>query len=87
MLRRLFGPKSDDVTGSGEKYIIRSLMIGIPPQHCSGDQTIRMRWAGHVARWGRAEVHTGFWWGYLRERGHFEDPGLDGRIILRWIYR
>jgi hypothetical protein len=23
----------------------------------------------------------------LRERGHFEDPGVDGRIILRWIFR
>jgi len=27
-------------------------------------------------------VHTGFWWGNLRERDHLEDPGLDGRIIL-----
>jgi hypothetical protein len=25
----------------------------------------------------------GFWWGNLRER----DPGVDGRIILRWIFR
>jgi len=24
---------------------------------------------------------------YLRERDHFEDPGIDGRIILRWIFR
>jgi hypothetical protein len=27
----------------------------------------RMRWAGHVARMGRAEVYTGFWWGNLRK--------------------
>jgi len=32
--------------------------------------------------WRRGEVHTGFWWGNLRERDHLEDPGLDGRIIL-----
>ena len=25
--------------------------------------------------------------GNLRERDHLEDPGLDGRIILRWIFR
>jgi hypothetical protein len=27
------------------------------------------------------EVHTGFWWGNLREKDHLEDPGVDGRII------
>jgi hypothetical protein len=25
--------------------------------------------------------------GSLRERDHLEDPDIDGRIILRWIYR
>jgi len=28
-----------------------------------------------------------FWWGNLGERDHFEEPGLGGRIILRWISR
>jgi hypothetical protein len=32
-------------------------------------------------------MHTGFWWGNLRERDHLEDPCVDGRIILRWIFR
>jgi hypothetical protein len=36
---------------------------------------------------GRAEVYTGLWWGILRERNLLEDPGVDGRIILRWISR
>jgi hypothetical protein len=28
-----------------------------------------------------------FWWGNLRERDYFEDPGIDGMIILIWICR
>jgi hypothetical protein len=26
-------------------------------------------------------------YGFLRERDHLGDPGLDGRIIVRWIFR
>jgi len=37
--------------------------------------------------WGRGEACTGFWWGNLRERDHWGNPGGDGRIILRWIFR
>jgi len=47
----------------------------------------RMRWDGHIARMGREEVQRGFWWGSLRERDHVGDAGIDGRIILRWIFR
>jgi len=33
--------------------------------------------------WGKEKVCTGFWWGNLRKRDHLENPGLDGRIILK----
>ena len=32
-------------------------------------------------------MHTGFWWGNLRERDKLEEPGVDERIILRWMFR
>ena len=46
-----------------------------------------MRWPKHIARREAGEVCTGVWWGNLRERDHLGDPGVDGRIILRWIFR
>jgi len=36
---------------------------------------------------GRGQMHTGFWWGNLRERDYFEDTGVDGKIIYRWIFK
>jgi hypothetical protein len=36
---------------------------------------------------GRGEACTWGWWGNLRERGHWVDSGVDGRIILRQIFR
>jgi len=30
VLRRIFGPKVDEVRGSGESYIVRSFMVFIP---------------------------------------------------------
>jgi hypothetical protein len=35
----------------------------------------------------KKEVYTGFCWGILRERDHSEDPGVDGRITLKWIFK
>jgi hypothetical protein len=32
------------------------------------------------------EVCTGCWWGNLKERGHWGEQDVDGRI-LRWIFR
>jgi hypothetical protein len=37
--------------------------------------------------YGGGKAYTGFWWGNLRERDHLGDPGIGGRIILRWNFR
>jgi len=87
VLRRLFGPKMDEVTEEWRKlhnaelndlYSSTNIVQVIKP---------RMRWVGHVARMGRGEVYTGFWWGNLGEREHLEDPCEDRRIFLTWIFR
>jgi hypothetical protein len=36
---------------------------------------------------GRREACVEFWWGNLRDRDHWGDPGVDGRITLGWIFR
>jgi len=46
-----------------------------------------MGWACRAYGERREETYTGFWWGNMRERGHLGDPGIDGSIILRWIFR
>ena len=60
----------------------------------------RMRWAGHVARMGRGEAYTGFWWGEpegkrplgrLRHRWEdnikmdFQEVGCDVGTGSRWL--
>jgi len=42
---------------------------------------------GACSTMGRGEMYSGFWWGNPRERDHLEVPGINGRIIRRWIFR
>ena len=32
-------------------------------------------------------MYAGFGWGNLRGRDHLEDPGVDGRVMLKWIFK
>ena len=88
VLRRIFGPKRDEVTGDWRKLHHEELNdLYCSPIIIRVIKSRKMRWAGHVARLGKGEVYTGFWWGNLRERDHLGDPGVDGRMIIRWIFR
>jgi hypothetical protein len=43
---------------------------------------------GEFSAYGGEERRIqGYSGGNLRGRGHLGDPGVDGRIILRWIFR
>ena len=87
LLRRIFGPKRDETIRERRKLHNEHLN-----DLCSSPNIVRviksrMRWAEPVARKGRGEGYTGFWWGNLGERHHFQDSSVDGWIVLRWIIR
>jgi hypothetical protein len=87
-LRRIFGPKRDEETGEWRRLHNEELNdLYSSPNIIRVITSRRMRWAGHVARMGKREVHTGFWSGNLRESDHLGDPGVDGRIISKWIFK
>jgi hypothetical protein len=46
-----------------------------------------MRWVGHVPHTGERKGVYRVLVGNLREEDHLGDPGIDRRIILRWIFR
>ena len=75
-------PKRDEVTGEWRKLHNAELN----DMYSSSNivrviKSRRMRLAWHLARMGKGEAYTGFWWGNLRGRQDLEDLGVDGKTI------
>ena len=88
VLRRIFGPRRDEVTGEWRRLHNEELNdLYSSPSIIWVMKSRRMRWAGHVVYMGGGEAYTGFWWRNLKERYHWGDPSVDGIIILRCIFR
>jgi hypothetical protein len=82
VLRRICGPRRDERTKEWRKLHNLELHDLYSPNIVRAMKSRRMRWAGCVARMsevrGVFRVLVGNQWG---------DPGVDGRIILRWIFK
>jgi hypothetical protein len=76
VLRRIFGSRRDEVTGEWRKHNVDLNELYCSPKIVRVMKSKRMRWEGHVARMGRGETCTGFWWGNLSIRDHLGDPGV-----------
>jgi hypothetical protein len=55
-------------------------------KYYSGEQIKKNEVGGACSTYGGG-VHTGFWWGDLREGGHLENQGVDRTIILKLIFK
>jgi len=88
VLRKIFGPRRDEVTGElGRLHNEELNDLYSSPNIVRVIKSRRMRWAGHVACMGEERGCRGSWWGKGREGDHWGDLGVDGRIILGWITR
>jgi hypothetical protein len=68
VLRRIFGPKTVEVTGGWRKLHNEELHnLYSSPGIIRMIKSTRMRWVGHVARMGRRGMHIGYWWESQRE--------------------
>ena len=79
VLRRIFGPRKDEVTGEWRRSHNEELNdLYSSPNILRVIKSRRMRWAGHVARMGEERGCMGSWWGNRRDRP------LDRRR-RRWV--
>ena len=90
VLRRIFGPKRDEVTRNWRKLRNEELNdLHFSPNIVRVIKSRRMRWVGNVASstfGGQLRCIQGFGgetWGKKTLKG----PGVDGRIVLIWIFR
>jgi hypothetical protein len=71
VLRRIFGPKRDEVTGEWRKLHNEELCdLYSSPSIIRIIKLRRMRWTAHVARMGRSGTLTDYWWESQKQRDH-----------------
>jgi len=85
VLRRIFGPRRDEVTGEWRRLHNEELNdFYSSPNIVWVIKWRRMRLAGHVARMGEERGVYRVLWGNRREGDHWGDLGVVGWIILEW---
>jgi hypothetical protein len=84
----MFGPKRDEVTGEWRKLHNEELNdLHSSPNIVRVIKSRKMSWAGHVTRMGENRSVCRVLVRKPEGKNYLEDPGVDGRIILRWVFR
>jgi hypothetical protein len=74
VLRRIFGPKRDEVMGELRKLLCGELHnLYSSPNIVRQNKPRRMKWQGMGRALERREKHRRFWWESLKERDHSEE--------------
>jgi hypothetical protein len=84
VLRRIFGPKGDEMTWDWRKLHNEELHNSYSsPSIIRMIKSRRMRWVGHVARMRKANAYR--MWETQKERDHWEDQDVGGWTISKWM--
>jgi hypothetical protein len=71
VLKRIFSPKRDEVTGDRRKLHNEELRnLYSSPNVTRMMKSRRMRWTGLIARMARRGMHIVYWWENQKERNH-----------------
>jgi hypothetical protein len=84
VLRKIFGPKREDVAGGYIRLHNEELHNLYASQNIGVVKSRRMQWAGQVVRVGEIRNAYKILVGNLKGKDHSKDLGVDGRIILEW---
>ena len=88
MLRRIFGPRREEVKGEWRRLHNEGLNdLYSSPNIVRVIKSRRTRWTGHVAHMGEERGAYRVLVGKAEGRNHWRDLGVDGWIIFGWISR
>jgi hypothetical protein len=87
VLKKIFGLRWHEVTGDWIRPRNKEQNdLYFSPNIISFIKSRKVGWARHVARVGDKRDPREVLVGHLIERDRFDDPGVDGRVILKWIF-
>ena len=84
VLRRIFGPKRNEVTKEWRRLHNEELYaLYSSPNIIWVIKSRRLRWVGNIESMRERKVTCRVWWENLKDGDHLEDSGVGGRIILK----